>query len=768
MWENLCKYNPIINFSLFHVLIILFIFQTIYSFPIMKEGSKNNFRGLVSGEDIVKEINEECQDNTNILKYTIVLNSTAFLLNLHKTSRRQLYSSIKELDGENIGVEKGKTFADTINTKFPNSKIYYYSTENLISALLQGEIEAFLLEEPVAKYYVKKYNTITYLSEKLESDNYGFAFPLNYAKEKRRTQFNEYLSAIKKDGTYYNILKIWTGEYTSLKKIDKDLTGDKGVINAGINTKVPPFAYKENNEFMGFEVDLLYRFAKLYGYKVQITELTTEEQTNYITKDNIDLVLGCYSITELRKSRMFFSDITYEGGTLVMVRNDNKNKNITITDKSNKKLIVKNQNGVNKLGNILNFPVTGLPDGSERVGSCTFPETLTEIYTFECNIPGLTEDNPMVNGFKYGLITDTIVIDDDITLNSLNSYIPSHILGTNDNSEIEHQGTMCPKMNVDLAGVDNVQQSLSTEVNLGFGIYRSSISLPKTQAKLKITKGDESCIAICQESNKISLNNLKILVRYMCECSFNFDKNADYFVADFQSMTFSYTTNSSKILNMTIKNIKATKNAMSNLHNNNAKFPENLINLNTFVVQELKNGHCYGGTFTFNAIGVLYKSIPQEQNFRVEEPIRTTLALRVPYDLEEAEILISINAKVRAYLSIRKNYYENSNNKGEYLYLTTNDGVSIYSSGCEGNNIVPIYDGNRTTTREEGVVTIALRDEMSLPKWVIIFFVLLIAALSMAAIHLYIQKLNNETEYVVRYTRNQSQTINSALPNKPT
>jgi hypothetical protein len=451
-----------------------------------------------------------------------------------------------------------------------------------------------------------------------------------------------------------------------------------------------------------------------------------------------------------------------------MVRNDNKNKNITTTAKSNKKLIVKNQNGVNKLGNILNFPVTGLPDGSERVGSCTFPETLTEIYTFECNIPGLTEDNPMVNGFKYGLITDIIVIDDDITLNSLNSYIPSHILGTNDNSEIEHQGTMCPKMNVDLAGVDNVQQLLSNEVNLGFGIYRSSISLPKTQAKLKITKGDESCTAICQESNKISLNNLKILVRYMCECSFNFDKNADYFVADFQSMTFSYTTNSSKILNMTIKNIKATKNAMSNLHNNNAKFPENLINLNTFVVQELKNGHCYGGTFTFNAIGVLYKSIPQEQNFRVEEPIRTTLALRVPYDLEEAEILISINAKVRAYLSIRKNYYENSNNKGEYLYLTTNDGVSIYSSGCEGNNIVPIYDGNRTTTREEGVVTIALRDEMSLPKWVIIFFVLLIAALSMAAIHLYIQKLNNETEYVVRYTRNQSQTINSALPNKPT
>ena len=143
MWENLFKYKLAINLSLIHVLIILFIVQTIDNFPIVKEGSNNNFRGLFSGEDIVKEINEECLDNTNILKYTVVLNSTAFLLNLNKTSRRQLYSSIKELDGENIGVESGKAFATTINTNFPNSKIYYNSTDNLISALLQGEIAVF-------------------------------------------------------------------------------------------------------------------------------------------------------------------------------------------------------------------------------------------------------------------------------------------------------------------------------------------------------------------------------------------------------------------------------------------------------------------------------------------------------------------------------------------------------------------------------------------------------------------------------------------------
>ena len=750
MWENLCKYKIIVNFSLFHFLIVLFIFQTIYNFPIITEASKKSFRGLISGEDIVKEINEECLDNINILKYTVVLNSTAFLLNLNKTSRRQLYSSIKELDGKNIGVETGKTFADTININFPNSKIYYNSADNLISTLLQGEIEAFLLEEPVAKYYAKQNNQITYFAEKLENDNYGFAFPLNYTKEKRRNEFNKYLSEIINDMTYYDLFMKWT-EYTSFQKIDKELTGTNGVINAGVNIKVPPFAYKENNEILGFEVDLLYRFAKRYGYKVQIIELTTEEQTNYIINDNIDLVLGCYSITEQRKARMFFSDTTYQGGTLVMIKNNKENKSAMTT---NKKLIVKNQFGENKLGNILNFPVTGLPDEAVRTGACTFPETLTEIYTFECNIPELSEGNPMVNGFKYGLISDIIVIDDEIVLNSLNSFIPSHILGANVNSEIEHQGTMCPKMNVDLAAVDNIVQS-QTQVNLEFGIYRNSISLPKTLAKLNITKGDDSCTAICQESNIISLTNLNILVRYICLCSFNSFKSSNNLVAHFDSMSFSYISDSSKTLNMVIKNIQTTKSAMSNLLNNTAKFPNNLVNLNTFVAQDLKNIHCVGGKFTFNAIGVLYKTIMENQNFMSSYPINTTFTLKKPIDLEEAEIIMIINAVVYDYLKIRKGYYENINNKGEYLYLTSND-VSILSSTCE------VVYLNKTSG------TIELRDEMSLPKWVIIFFVLLFAALSMAIIHLYIQKLDNEAEYVIRYTKNQSQTINNALPNKST
>ena len=756
-----------INFLL-SILTLLLIFQNGNTSPREKEplDLQKSFRKLISGEDIVKQIAEECIDNSNTLKYSIVLNSTAFLANLNEISRRRLYTSIKDLDGQNIGMEYGKTFENLIKTNFPNSKINKYdSNDKLIMALLKGNIEGFLLEEPVAKYHASQMDTITYFKNKLNEESYGFAFPRNYTKEKRRSQFNEYLSSIKNSGTYDDILETWTGEFNSLKKIDKDLTGRNGVIYAGFNTEVPPFSYKEDDEIIGFEVDLLYRFAKKYNYKVEMISLNVLDQTSYLVNDKIDIVGGCYSITEDRKSDMFFSDSTYDGGTVLVTKKENQviTPNYPTNIDNNTKVIVKNQQGVIKFQNILSFPVTGLPNGGTVNGYCLLPENLTEIYAFDCNITDLTEDNPMVNGFEYGLITDIIEIG-NITLNSLNSYIPSHILGINSDNEIEHQGTVCPKMNIYLAGVDNIEKSYN-RISLEFGIYRKSIKTPETQATLKIIKDSDSCTAICTESsNKIYLQDSSVLVRYECSCKLS-GSSSNYFVADFDSIKFSYTYNESKNINFIIKNKEATKNAMSNLNNNEARFPNNIASLNTFLVTKLNNGHCIGGTYTFTAIGVLYKPISNEKLFTTDYPIRLYFTLKVPYDREEAEIQMSINSKVKGLLVIRKFYYENQNNKGEYLYLTSKDNINIESTFCEGQYTYnpPYYINTTYNASEDRVETIELRDEMSLPKWFIVFIVLLIAALCMIAIYVYIQKMDTETEYIVKYTKTQNPTTNSVL-----
>ena len=77
---------------------------------------------------------------------------------------------------------------------------------------------------------------------------------------------------------------------------------------------------------------------------------------------------------------MNFSNTIYEGGTVAVIRNEIITKESYKNNQasSEKKIIIKNQNGVQNFGNILNFPVTGLPDGQIHSGTCIFPENLTD------------------------------------------------------------------------------------------------------------------------------------------------------------------------------------------------------------------------------------------------------------------------------------------------------------------------------------------------------------------------------------------------------
>ena len=116
---------------------------------------------------------------------------------------------------------------------------------------------------------------------------------------------------------------------------------------------------------------------------------------------------------------------------------------------------------------------------------------------------------------------------------------------------------------------------------------------------------------------------------------------------------------------------------------------------------------------------------------------------------------------------IRKDYYENENNRGEYLYLTSKDDITINALYCEGYTSSSINGtlSNRNGTTER-VETIALRDES--PKLLIILLVLLITFIIMVCIYSKINNMDNDVEYVIKYnkTNNTSVNTNAEIPNK--
>ena len=80
--------------------------------------------------------------------------------------------------------------------------------------------------------------------------------------------------------------RIWLGINYETKYIDKNLTGNNGIINVVAKLKEEPYAYKDKNgEPIGSDIDFIYVFAKKNGYKINLIEVNTyDEQIEFFKK----------------------------------------------------------------------------------------------------------------------------------------------------------------------------------------------------------------------------------------------------------------------------------------------------------------------------------------------------------------------------------------------------------------------------------------------------------------------------------------------------
>ena len=52
-----------------------------------------------------------------------------------------------------------------------------------------------------------------------------------------------------------------------------------------------PLSFKENNEMKGYEIDLLYRFAKEKNYNINLGQANIIEKINYLQEDKVLILL---------------------------------------------------------------------------------------------------------------------------------------------------------------------------------------------------------------------------------------------------------------------------------------------------------------------------------------------------------------------------------------------------------------------------------------------------------------------------------------------
>ena len=328
------------------------------------------------------------------------------------------YENAKDFDGEDLGILEDSSLEDLTKTNFTKSKYTYYDgTYELFQALLMEEIEGFLMDEPNAEYFKIVYpERITYFPENFQENQYAFGFQKTDEGKILLDKFNQFLS----NTNLKEIYDKWNVNDTTKLTIDKNLNTSAETINAAFLMDLNPMCFLEGTEPKGYEVELLYKFAKEYNYNINFMQVDVGDRVSYIEENKANISGGWFTITDERKNSVNFSNPIHNAGTVLVTRVDRKKDTATL------KVLDNNYN--EKDNNAANVQVKF----SDKIknSSCVFPEKYNDTIIINCTISDLDNIDPYEEGFEFVNTSDKIqLIFSNLELNNFfqaNSKISGH------------------------------------------------------------------------------------------------------------------------------------------------------------------------------------------------------------------------------------------------------------------------------------------------------------------------------------------------------
>ena len=245
------------------------------------------------------------------------------------------YSRLEDLNGKKVGVQTGTSFADMVQKRLPDATVEFYNTKaDLVAALTGHKVEAFVVDEPVARLMEAENDRVTYLPEYLEEYTFGMVFAKSEAGYALRAEFNEFLSGLPKDALQKLAAKWFTEEEKNQTMTDPaSLPAKKGVIRVATESGYAPFEFMRNGKVVGYDMDLIAMFCESRGYGMEIVDMNFDGVLPAVQTAKCDLAAAGISITPERAESVAFSDPVYTGGTVLAVLTENRSAPSGIIDR---------------------------------------------------------------------------------------------------------------------------------------------------------------------------------------------------------------------------------------------------------------------------------------------------------------------------------------------------------------------------------------------------------------------------------------------------
>lgn len=305
---------------------LLTAFAKEYGYSLVIEDS--SFDGIISGvQSGIYDIGASgitiTEERKGTLDFSDCYYSDDLVLIVNKTASAT--RTLDEFRNAKLGVIVGSIYDGYSRELFPEAKIdAYQSFPDLFQCIKQGKVDGFLLDMPNFNAAKRTDKNLTYITVPGYNVEIGYAFGKNENGDSLKAQMDTFLNELRADGSLDKLWDKWCGEVEPSENIKvPDLSGNTKELRVAFDSSRKPFVYKLNNEYAGFEVEVLYMFCQKYGYNPKIEDAQWTAGVAGLQQNKYDVVSCGIYITEERKESVNFCEpymiadivmVTYEKG----------------------------------------------------------------------------------------------------------------------------------------------------------------------------------------------------------------------------------------------------------------------------------------------------------------------------------------------------------------------------------------------------------------------------------------------------------------------
>ena len=224
-----------------------------------------------------------------------------------------------DLAGKKIGVQAGTTGEWWVTDNVKDATVVCFKTGiDAAMDLMNGNIDAVVLDELPAKEIVSKNKKLEIVKDKFAKEEYAIA--IKKGNTELVDSINNTIAKMKENGEYENLVASFMPADGNIAiPTDLELTGDK-TLKLGTNAAFPPFEYVEGSKIVGFDITMGQKIAQDAGTKLEVVDMAFDSLIPALASGAIDFIAAGMSVTEERKKNVDFSVPYFESEQVIIIR----------------------------------------------------------------------------------------------------------------------------------------------------------------------------------------------------------------------------------------------------------------------------------------------------------------------------------------------------------------------------------------------------------------------------------------------------------------